>query len=85
MSVVGNISTWHSCSPSLRSKALGVFERITGIYKEDNTLTMFTGGWAHAGNYGHVRFTLKHVAEDIAEFELSSGAAIIISPKRARY
>jgi hypothetical protein len=26
---------------------------------------------------------LQHVAEDIAEFELSSGAAIIISPKRA--
>ena len=44
---------------------------------------MFTGGWAHAGNYGHVRFTLDHVAADIAEFEFPMGAVIIISPKRA--
>jgi len=84
MSVVGNISTWPFLLPEFEEQSpwepLSVSQ---GFKKEDNTLTMFTGGWAHAGNYGHVRFTLKHVAEDIAEFELSSGAAILISPKRA--
>jgi len=84
MSVVGNISTWPFLLPEFEEQSpwepLSVSQ---GFKKEDNTLTMFTGGWAHAGNYGHVRFTLKHVAEDIAEFELPSGAAILISPKRA--
>jgi hypothetical protein len=84
MSVVGNISTWPFMFAEFEEQSpwesLGVSQ---GFNREDNTLTMFTGGWAHAGNYDHVRFTLKHVAEDIAEFELPSGAAIIISPKRA--
>jgi hypothetical protein len=84
MSVVGNISTWPFMFAEFEEQSpwesLGISQGFKG---EDNTLTMFTGGWAHAGNYGHVRFTLQHVAEDIAEFELPSGAAIIISPKRA--
>jgi hypothetical protein len=84
MSVVGNISTWPFMFAEFEEQSPWESLSVSqGFTKEDNTLTMFTGGWAHAGNYGHVRFTLKHVAEDIAEFELSSGAAIIISPKRA--
>jgi hypothetical protein len=84
MSVVGNISTWPFMFAEFEEQSPWESLSVSqGFKKEDNTLTMFTGGWAHAGNYGHVRFTLKHVAEDIAEFELSSGAAIIISPKRA--
>ena len=84
MSVVGNISTWPFMFAEFEEQSPWESLSVSqGFKKEDNTLTMFTGGWAHAGNYGHVRFTLKHVAEDIAEFELPSGAAIIISPKRA--
>ncbi|MFC1838039.1 hypothetical protein ACFL1N_00560 [Thermodesulfobacteriota bacterium] len=84
MAVVGNISTWPFMFPEFEEqspwKSLSVSR---GFKKQENTLTMFTGGWAHAGNYGHVRFTLDHVAADIAEFEFPMGAVIIISPKRA--
>ncbi len=84
MSVVGNISTWPFMFAEFEEQSPWQSLSVSqGFKKEENTLTMFTGGWAHAGNYGHVRFTLQHVAEDIAEFELPSGAAIIISPKRA--
>lgn len=84
MAVVGNISTWPFLFAEFEEQSpwqsLGVSR---GFKPEENTLTMFTGGWAHAGNYGHVRFTLDHVAADIAEFEFPVGAVIIISPKRA--
>ena len=84
MSVVGNISTWPFLFPEFEEQSPWESLSVSlGFKGEENTLTMFTGGWAHSGNYGHVRFTLEHVAEDIAEFEMSSGAAIIISPKRA--
>ena len=84
MSVVGNISTWPFLFPEFEEQSPWESLSVSlGFKGEENTLTMFTGGWAHSGNYGHVRFTLEHVAEDIAEFEMSSGATIIISPKRA--
>jgi hypothetical protein len=54
-----------------------------GFSPQESTLTLYLGGWAHAGNYGHVDFDLLHVAEDIAEFEMMNGAVIIVSPKRA--
>ncbi len=84
MAVVGNISTWPFLFPEFEEESPWQPFSISQGYKpEDNTLTMFIGGWAHAGNYGHVRFTLDHVAADIAEFEFPMGAVIIISPKRA--
>jgi len=84
MAVVGNISTWPFLFPEFEEQSpWQSLSMSLGYKREDNTLTMFTGGWAHAGNYGHVRFTLDHVAADIAEFEFPNGAVIIISPKRA--
>jgi len=84
MAVVGNISTWPFLFPEFEEQSPWQSLSMSQDFKrEDNTLTMFTGGWAHAGNYGHVRFTLDHVAADIAEFEFPMGAVIIISPKRA--
>ncbi|MBN2320881.1 MAG: hypothetical protein JXR49_17510 [Acidobacteria bacterium] len=84
MAVVGNISTWPFMFPEFEEQSPWQSLSMSQGYKrEDNTLTMFTGGWAHAGNYGHVRFTLDHVAADIAEFEFPVGAVIILSPKRA--
>ncbi len=84
MAVVGNISTWPFMFPEFEEQSpWQSLSESMGFKKEENTLTMFTGGWAHAGNYGHVRFTLDHVAADIAEFEFPMGAVIIISPKRA--
>ncbi len=84
MAVVGNISTWPFLFAEFEEQSPWPSLSVSrGFKPEENTLTMFTGGWAHAGNYGHVRFTLDHVAADIAEFEFPMGAVIIISPKRA--
>jgi hypothetical protein len=84
MAVVGNISTWPFMFPEFEEQSpWQSLSESMGFKKEKNTLTMFTGGWAHSGNYGHVRFTLDHVAADIAEFEFPMGAVIILSPKRA--
>jgi hypothetical protein len=84
MAVVGNISNWPFLLPEFEEQSpWQPFSVSQGYKPKENTLTMFTGGWAHAGNYGHVRFTLDHVAADIAEFEFPMGAVIIISPKRA--
>jgi hypothetical protein len=84
MAVVGNISTWPFLFPECEEQSPWQSLSVSqGFKPEDNTLTMFTGGWAHSGNYGHVRFTLDHVAADIAEFEFPIGAVIILSHKRA--
>jgi hypothetical protein len=53
-----------------------------GFTKEDSTLTLYSGGWAHAGNYG-LGTELADVPADLARFQLPSGAVLIISPPRA--
>lgn len=53
-----------------------------GFGKEESTLTFFSGGWGHAGNYG-LGTELADVPPDLARFQLPSGAALIISPPRA--
>ncbi|MCP5144454.1 MAG: hypothetical protein H6978_06490 [Gammaproteobacteria bacterium] len=54
-----------------------------GFKPGDSTLTLFSGGWAHAGNY-NLGSKFERVAADIARFESKSGATIIISPQRAQ-
>ncbi len=53
-----------------------------GFRKEDSTLTFFSGGWAHSGNYG-LGTELADVPADLARYQLPSGAVLIISPQRA--
>jgi hypothetical protein len=53
-----------------------------GFGKDESTLTLFSGGWAHAGNYG-LGTELADVPPDLARFQLPSGAVLIISPPRA--
>jgi hypothetical protein len=53
-----------------------------GFGKDESTLTLFSGGWAHAGNYG-LGTELSDVPPDLARFQLPSGAVLIISPPRA--
>ena len=56
-----------------------------GYQKNDNTLTFFMGGWAHSGNYGLTgEVALDNVAQDISRYQMTSGAAVIISPKFAQ-
>jgi hypothetical protein len=85
MGVIGSLSTWPFLFAEFEEQS--PWEPLSvsrGFKAGENTLTMYHGGSASAGNYGHVRFGLQQVAEDIAEFESNSrGAVVIISPKRA--
>lgn len=54
-----------------------------GFGREESTLTFFSGGWAHAGNYG-LGTELADVPPDLARFQLPSGAVLIISPPQAQ-
>lgn len=53
-----------------------------GFRKDESTLTLFSGGWAHSGNYG-LGTELSDVPPDIARYQLPGGATLIISPPRA--
>ncbi len=53
-----------------------------GFGRDESTVTLFSGGWAHAGNYG-LGTELSDVPPDLARFQLPSGAVLIISPPRA--
>lgn len=54
-----------------------------GFRKDESTLTFFSGGWAHSGNYG-LGTELADVPPDLARYQLPSGATLIISPTRAQ-
>jgi hypothetical protein len=53
-----------------------------GFKAGENTLSLFSGGWSHSGNY-NLGSEFVRVAHDIARFEFPSGATVIISPQRA--
>ena len=84
MGVIGTLANWPFLFAEFEEEnpweSLAVSK---GHRPEDSTLTMYMGGWSHAGNYGHERFGLAQVAEDLVEFENARGAVVIISPKRA--
>lgn len=54
-----------------------------GFDASDSTLSFFSGGWSHMGNY-MVGVPFDRVIKDIARFEHKYGATLIISPKRAQ-
>ncbi|MXO72967.1 UGSC family (seleno)protein [Alteraurantiacibacter buctensis] len=53
-----------------------------GFGPDESVLTLFTGGWAHAGNYG-LGTGIADVPPDLARFQIVGGAALIVSPARA--
>ncbi|MDR2212561.1 MAG: hypothetical protein LBE21_02895, partial [Pseudomonadales bacterium] len=58
------------------------FAESQGFKKKDSTLTLFSGGWAHSGNFSEGT-TLADAAQDMARYQIVGGALLIISPKRA--
>jgi hypothetical protein len=85
MGVIGSMAIWPFLFAEHEEQSPWEPLSVThGFKRGDNTLTLYSGGSASAGNYGHVRFDLQQVAEDIAEMESGGrGSAVIISPKRA--
>ena len=53
-----------------------------GFRADESVLTLFTGGWGHAGNYG-LGTGIEDVPPDLARFQIVGGAVLIVSPARA--
>ncbi|MBP2666521.1 MAG: hypothetical protein H6Q76_1501 [Firmicutes bacterium] len=86
MAVIGNVSSYSFMFAENEKES--PWEPLSvglGYQKNDNTLTFFMGGWAHSGNYGLTgEVALDNVAQDISRYQMTSGAAVIISPKFAQ-
>ncbi|MBN1255510.1 MAG: hypothetical protein JXA50_09585 [Deltaproteobacteria bacterium] len=54
-----------------------------GFKSKESTLSLFSGGWSHSGNYYQPEDGLDFLAKDIAAFEYPSAAVALISPQRA--
>jgi hypothetical protein len=86
MAVIGNVSSYSFMFAENEKES--PWEPLSvglGYQKNDNALTFFMGGWAHSGNYGLTgEVALDNVAQDISRYQMTSGAAVIISPKFAQ-
>ncbi len=84
MGVIGNTSSISFCFPEYEERSPWTPLSVElGFKANENTLTMFNGGWSHMGNYGYTQTPLYDVGRGIAAFEYPSGAVILISAGRA--
>jgi hypothetical protein len=84
MGVIGNTSSVSFCFPEYEERSPWTPLSVElGFKPDENTLTLFNGGWSHMGNYGYTSTPLFDVGRDIAAFEYPSGAVILISAGRA--
>ncbi len=87
MAVIGNVSCYSFMFAENEAESpWEPFSISQGFKKGESTLTLFTGGWAHSGNYGpgyEPDAALDDVARDIARYQMNGGATIIVSPKLA--
>jgi hypothetical protein len=84
MGVIGNTSSVSFCFPEYEERSPWAPLSVElGFKPNENTLTLFNGGWSHMGNYGYTTTPLTDVGRDIAAFEYPSGSVILISAGRA--
>jgi hypothetical protein len=84
MPTIGNVANSTFCFPENEEQSpWAPFSVDQGFKPGDNTLTFFSQGWAHTGNYGFGGFI--EVAKDMAQFEYPMGATILMSPGRINY
>jgi hypothetical protein len=84
MPTIGNVANSTFCFPENEEQSPWTpFSVDKGFKPGDNTLTFFSQGWAHTGNYGFGG--LIEVAKDMAQFEYPMGATILMSPGRINY
>ena len=84
MGVQGNVSTFSfAFAENEESSPWTPLSAEAGFGPEDSTLSIFSGGWSHRGNY---LFDpgLGRVMSAVACFEYCSGFTILMSPKRAK-
>lgn len=82
MATQGNVSGYTFCfAENEEASPWEPFHVSQGYQPGDSTITCFSGGWCHVGNYsfeGH-----EHLAETIAHFEHPEGVVILVSPEKA--
>jgi hypothetical protein len=57
------------------------FQTGEGFAASDNTLSLFTGGWAHLGNFYYTG--IDEAIAGLKIFEQPTGALLLVTPKRA--
>ncbi len=83
MAVVGNTASYSFMFAENEAQSpWESFSESQGYEAEESTLTFFSGGWAHSGNY-NVGSPFDRIIDDISRFEEKGGATLIISPQRA--
>jgi hypothetical protein len=84
MGVIGNTSSISFCFPEYEERSPWAPLSVElGFKPNENTLTIFNGGWSHMGNYGYTQTPLYDVGRGIAAFEYPIGAVVLISAGRA--
>lgn len=83
MGTQGNVSSYTFCfAENEEASPWASFALEQGYNSKESTITIFSGGFCHTGNY--LAHPLGDLIEDIACFEWPNGVVALISPQRAR-
>ena len=83
MGTQGNVSGYAFCFPENEEESpWESFAAGKGFKTDESTLTMFTTGWSHCGNY--LGGSVDDLARAMAQFTFPSGMAVLTSPARAK-
>lgn len=85
MGTQGNVSCYSFCIPENEENSpWEPFHVSQGFKKEESTVTIFSGGWSHVGNYIDEVNPIEAIALPMANFEWPNGAVILLSPPMAK-
>ncbi len=85
MGVQGNVSAYSFCfAENEEMSPWEPFSVNQGFRRNQSTVTVFSGGWSHVGNYISEKVSLERLARDIAVFEWPNGITLLLSPQRAK-
>ena len=84
MGSIGNVGCYTFCfAENEEESPWKSFAVDRGYKSNESTVTIFSGGWSHVGNY-LLSKTLDDLAKDIAQFEWPNGVVVLTSPPRAK-
>lgn len=79
----GNPSAYTCCFPENEEMSpWEPFSTSQGFKRGDSTVTIFSGGWCHAGNY--LAGDLEQLAKAMRGFEFPNGIVALLSPQAAK-
>jgi hypothetical protein len=84
MGTQGNVSAYTFCFAENEERS--PWESLSvekGFEPDESTLTIFSGGWSHLGNFSGNSVELEDIAKSIAILDYPNGIVILISPQKA--